>query len=127
MSSPSTPGCSLDRPGTSDEARALRAELVRRAREIVPVLARNAPRTEEDRRVVEENIALIDEAGLFSIMRPRRLGGLETDIRTKLEVSRELARGCGSTAWATTRIDSGKPMCPKILCSATPAANASGA
>ena len=102
MSSPSTPGCSLDRPGTSDEARALRAELVRRAREIVPVLARNAPRTEEDRRVVEENIALIDEAGLFSIRRPRRLGGLETDIRTKLEVSRELARGCGSTAWATT-------------------------
>jgi len=29
MSSPSTPGCSLDRPGTSDEARALRAELTR--------------------------------------------------------------------------------------------------
>ncbi|GAA4734530.1 acyl-CoA dehydrogenase family protein [Actinomycetospora chibensis] len=102
MSSPPTPGCSLDRPGTSDEARALRAELVGRAREIVPVLARNAPRTEAERRVVEENIALIDEAGLFSIMRPRRLGGLETDIRTKLEVSRELARGCGSTAWATT-------------------------
>ncbi|MDD7916402.1 acyl-CoA dehydrogenase family protein [Actinomycetospora callitridis] len=102
MSSPSTPGCSLDRPGTSDEARALRADLVGRAREIVPVLARNAPRTEAERRVVEENIALIDEAGLFSITRPRRLGGLETDIRTKLEVSRELARGCGSTAWATT-------------------------
>jgi 3-hydroxy-9,10-secoandrosta-1,3,5(10)-triene-9,17-dione monooxygenase len=107
MSSPSTvtpssAGCSLDRPGTSDEARALRADLVGRAREIVPVLARNAPRTEAERRVVEENIALIDEADLFSIMRPRRLGGLETDIRTKLEVSRELARGCGSTAWATT-------------------------
>lgn len=99
---PSPAGCSLDRPGTSDEARALRADLVGRAREIVPVLARNAPRTEAERRVVEENIALIDEAGLFSIMRPSRLGGLETDIRTKLEVSRELARGCGSTAWATT-------------------------
>src|SRR3954469_12252271 len=107
MSSPSTvtpssAGCSLDRPGTSDEARARRAELVGRAREIVPVLARNAPRTEAERRVVEENIALIDEAGLFSIMRPRRLGGVGADNRTKLEVSRELARGCGSTAWATT-------------------------
>jgi 3-hydroxy-9,10-secoandrosta-1,3,5(10)-triene-9,17-dione monooxygenase len=100
----STPmsGCSLDRPGTSDEARALRAELVGRAREIVPVLARNAARTEEQRRVVEENISLIDEAGLYSIMKPKRLGGLETDIRTKLEVSRELARGCGSTAWVST-------------------------
>ncbi len=102
MSSTSMSDCSLDRPGTSDEVRALRSELVGRAREITPVLARNAARTEAERRVVEENIALIDEAGLFSIMRPRRLGGLETDMRTKLEVSRELARGCGSTSWATT-------------------------
>ncbi|MEJ2865557.1 acyl-CoA dehydrogenase family protein [Actinomycetospora flava] len=94
--------CSLDRPGTTDAARALRADLVGRAREIVPVLARHAARTEEDRRVADEDIALIDEAGLFSIMKPRRLGGLETDMRTKLEVSRELARGCGSTAWVTT-------------------------
>jgi len=102
MSSPSMDACSLDRPGTSDEARALRAELVGRAHGIVPVLARNAARTEEDRRVVEENISLIDQADLFSIMRPKRLGGLETDIRTKLEVSRELARGCGSTSWTAT-------------------------
>lgn len=102
MSVTSMSDCSLDRPGTSDEARALRAELVGRAREIVPVLARHAARTEEGRRVVEENISLIDEAGLFSIMRPARLGGLQTDMRTMLEVSRELARGCGSTSWATT-------------------------
>jgi alkylation response protein AidB-like acyl-CoA dehydrogenase len=102
MSSTSMSGCSLDRPGTSDETRTLRAELVGRSREIVPVLARNAARTEAQRRVAEENITLIDQADLFSIMRPRRLGGLETDMRTKLEVSRELARGCGSTSWATT-------------------------
>ncbi|MHC1558919.1 acyl-CoA dehydrogenase family protein [Actinomycetospora sp. C-140] len=102
MTTPSMNDCALDRAGTSDVARALRSTLVGRAREIVPVLARNAARTEEDRRVVEENIALIDEADLFAIMKPRRLGGLETDMRTKLEVSRELARGCGSTSWATT-------------------------
>ncbi|GLZ47826.1 acyl-CoA dehydrogenase [Actinomycetospora sp. NBRC 106375] len=102
MTTPSMNDCALDRAGTSDEARALRSTLVGRAREIVPVLARNAARTEEDRRVVEENIALIDEADLFAIMKPRRLGGLETDMRTKLEVSRELARGCGSTSWAIT-------------------------
>ncbi len=92
----------LDRPGISGDSRALRAELVGRAREIVPVLAANAARTEADRRVAEENITLIDEAGLFAIMKPKRFGGFETDFRTKLEVSRELARGCGSTAWATT-------------------------
>ncbi len=92
----------LDRPGISDDSRALRAELVGRAREIVPVLAANAAKTEADRRVAEENITLIDEADLFAIMKPKRFGGFETDFRTKLEVSRELARGCGSTAWATT-------------------------
>ncbi len=81
---------------------ALKRALVGRARELVPLLTKNATKTEEDRRVVEENITAIKDAGLFRIMVPRRFGGLETDIRTKLEVSRELARGCGSTAWVTT-------------------------
>jgi 3-hydroxy-9,10-secoandrosta-1,3,5(10)-triene-9,17-dione monooxygenase len=80
----------------------LRDVLLGRARALVPLLERNAAATEAGRRVVEENIKAIREAGLFKIMVPRRYGGLETDIRTKLEVSRELARGCGSTSWATT-------------------------
>lgn len=92
----------LDRPGATDADRDRRADLVGRAAELVSLLAGNASQTENDRRVVEENIAAIDEAGLFSIMRPARFGGMQTDFRTKLEVSRELARGCGSTAWVTT-------------------------
>ena len=80
----------------------LRRILVERARVLVPLLERNAVATESNRRVVEENIEAIRAAGLFKIMVPRRFGGLETDIRTKLEISRELARGCGSTAWVTT-------------------------
>ncbi|MEP7203008.1 MAG: hypothetical protein ABI894_10385 [Ilumatobacteraceae bacterium] len=32
---------------------------------------------------------------------PKRSGGWEADIRTTLEVSREVAKGCGSTAWVT--------------------------
>ena len=63
---------------------------------------RNAPTGEADRRVADENIEAIRAAGLFKIMVPRRFGGLETDMRTKLEVSRELARGDGATAWVTT-------------------------
>lgn len=81
---------------------ALRRVLVERARALVPLLEGNAVATETNRRVVEENIEAIRAAGLFKIMVPRRFGGLETDIRTKLEVSRELARGCGSTAWVST-------------------------
>ena len=84
---------------------ALRKALVARARALLPLLERNAAATEANRRVADENIAAIRAAGLFKIMVPRRFGGLETDIRTKLEVSRELAKGCGSTAWVTTLLN----------------------
>ncbi len=80
----------------------LRAGLVARARSLAPLLAENAARTEDDRRLVDDVIAAIGDAGLFKLMVPRRFGGLETDIRTQLEVSRELATGCGSTSWVTT-------------------------
>lgn len=81
---------------------ALREALVGRARELRPLLDRNAAAGEANRRVAEENIEAVRAAGLFKIMVPRRFGGLETDIRTKLDVSRELARGDGATAWVTT-------------------------
>lgn len=72
---------------------------------LVPLLQRNAARTETDRRVAEENIQALTDAGLFRLTVPRRLGGLETDFRTFLEVTSELARGCGSTAWVVTLIN----------------------
>lgn len=92
----------LDRPGTTGEELKFRRELVGRARDLVPVFARNALDTENARRVAEENITAIDEAGLYNVLKPTRFGGFETSFRTQLEVSREIARGCGSTAWTTT-------------------------
>jgi 3-hydroxy-9,10-secoandrosta-1,3,5(10)-triene-9,17-dione monooxygenase len=76
-------------------------ELIRRAVELQPLLAKNAARTEADRRVPDENIEAIREAGLFRIMVPKRLGGYEVDISTKIEVSAALAEGCGATGWVT--------------------------
>ena len=76
-------------------------ELIRRATELQPLLAKNAAQTEADRRVPEENIEAIRDAGLFKLMVPRRLGGYETTIKTKMEVSAALAEACGSTAWVT--------------------------
>ncbi|MGW5639914.1 acyl-CoA dehydrogenase family protein [Streptomyces sp. NPDC003832] len=81
------------------------AELKESAAALVPLLRENAARTEADRRVAEENIAALTEAGLFRLAVPRRLGGHETDMRTFLEVTSELARGCGSTAWVTTLVN----------------------
>lgn len=79
--------------------------LKERATELVPLLRDNATRTEADRRVAEENIKALSDAGLFRLTVPGRFGGHETDFRTFLEVSSELARGCGSTAWVTTLVN----------------------
>ncbi|MEV5681463.1 acyl-CoA dehydrogenase family protein [Streptomyces sp. NPDC052179] len=79
--------------------------LKERATELVPLLRDNAARTEADRKVTEENIKALTDAGLFRLTVPGRFGGHQTDFRTFLEVSSELARGCGSTAWVTTLVN----------------------
>ena len=81
------------------------AELLGRARDLGPLLKKNAAQTEADRRVAEENIRVIEDAGLFKIAVPRRYGGYEAPFRTFVQVSGELARACGSTAWAATLIN----------------------
>src|SRR3546814_15032619 len=77
-------------------------EFVARAAALVPLLQKNSKQTEDDRRVVEENIEAIREAGLYRLMVPRRFGGRQADFTTFLQVSSELARGDGSTAWVST-------------------------
>ena len=67
-------------------------ELIRRATELQPLLARNAAQAEADRRIPEENIEAIRDAGLFKLMIPKRLGGHETTIKTQLEVTPRWAR-----------------------------------
>ncbi|MEV4742561.1 acyl-CoA dehydrogenase family protein [Streptomyces sp. NPDC049555] len=79
--------------------------LPERAAALVDLLRRNAARTEEDRRVTEENIEALADADLFLLTVPRRFGGHQASIRTLLEVSAELGRGCGSTAWFTALVN----------------------
>ncbi|SDI49931.1 Acyl-CoA dehydrogenase [Paraburkholderia steynii] len=78
---------------------ALRMDLVSRARELTPLLRKNAERTDADRRVVEENVQALKDAGLFRMMVPKRYGGHEAGFRTNLEVTSAVAEGCGSTSW----------------------------
>ncbi|MFC9789862.1 acyl-CoA dehydrogenase family protein [Rhodococcus sp. NPDC127528] len=75
------------------------AELVARARELKPLIAANAAQGERDRRVVEESIQALTDAGLFKISVPKRYGGYETPIRNMLEVSSVVAEADGGTAW----------------------------
>jgi len=82
-------------------------ELLARAAALKPLLAKNAAKGEADRRVVEESIRALTEAGLFRIAVPRRYGGYETSMRTMLEVSAAVAEGDGGTAWVLTLINVG--------------------
>jgi 3-hydroxy-9,10-secoandrosta-1,3,5(10)-triene-9,17-dione monooxygenase len=80
-------------------------ELLERAAALRPVLERNAAKGEEDRRIAAESIEALVEAGLFKITVPRRFGGYEVDIRTKLEVSAAVAEGDGATGWVLALIN----------------------
>jgi alkylation response protein AidB-like acyl-CoA dehydrogenase len=82
-------------PTLSDTAR----ELLARAAELRPLLERNAPQGEADRRIPDASIDALVDAGLFKITVPRRFGGDEVDIRTKLEVSAAIAEADGATGW----------------------------
>ncbi|WP_427005851.1 acyl-CoA dehydrogenase family protein [Pseudarthrobacter sp. H2] len=85
-------------PSTAD----LALELPIRAAQLLDLLRKNAGQTETDRRVVEENILALEEAGLFKIAVPKRFGGHEANISTILKVTSTLGQACGSTAWVST-------------------------
>ena len=76
-----------------------REEMVQRASALVPRLRERAERTEQLRRLPDETVADLVDAGLMRIVTPDRFGGLGLDFDAKLEVALELGRGCGSTAW----------------------------
>ena len=76
-----------------------RAELVLRARDLVPVLRERAARTEELRQMPEETIRDLCAAELLRVEQPKRFGGLGLDHDAMLEVAAELGRGCGSASW----------------------------
>lgn len=76
-----------------------RDTLVRAAGELGPGLRQNADRGEQDRRLPTATAKALTEAGLFRLCRPHRLGGLEADPLSVLEVVEEIARHDGSAAW----------------------------
>jgi alkylation response protein AidB-like acyl-CoA dehydrogenase len=90
---------------TAEAAVPTAAELVARARALAPLLAANAARGEADRRVTEESIQAMIDAGLFKIAVPKRYGGYETSMRTMLEVSAAVGEADGGTAWVLTLVN----------------------
>jgi len=77
-------------------------ELLRRVGELQPLLAKNSAQGEHDRRVVEDSIQALTEAGVFKVAQPKRYGGYQTSMRTMLDVSAAVAEADGGTAWVVT-------------------------
>ncbi|MCV7228043.1 acyl-CoA dehydrogenase family protein [Mycolicibacterium komossense] len=77
-------------------------DVLARIRDIAPLLQKNAASSETERRVSDETITALKEAGVFRLAVPRRYGGLETDLRTMLEVSAAIAEADGGPSWVAT-------------------------
>ncbi|MFC9946658.1 acyl-CoA dehydrogenase family protein [Streptomyces pratensis] len=75
------------------------SDLLRNARELVPLLARNAEQGERDRRLTDESVKLLTDGGMFRLAVPKRYGGHEVSLRTLIDVSAVLAEGDGSSSW----------------------------
>ena len=69
------------------------------AKSLVIKLQERAQETEDIRRIPEETIQELKEGGLFTMLRPKKYGGQELNLRTYSEAVVEISKGCASTGW----------------------------
>jgi 3-hydroxy-9,10-secoandrosta-1,3,5(10)-triene-9,17-dione monooxygenase len=74
-------------------------ELIRRAEALVPLLRANAVRADQLRRLPDESVRALEEAGLFRMTQPVGRGGYGADAATVSKVMTLIASGCASTTW----------------------------
>ncbi|NWN65138.1 p-hydroxyphenylacetate 3-hydroxylase oxygenase component, partial [Pseudomonas allii] len=67
---------------------------------LLPQIAANATRAEQQRQVPDENIALLKSIGLHRAFQPKAFGGLELSLPEFADCIALLAGSCASTAWA---------------------------
>ena len=75
--------------------------LVEAARALQARILQVADSIEEERRLPDDLVDAMVEAGLFTMLVPRSKGGSELDLPTYVRVIEELARADGSVAWCT--------------------------
>ena len=73
--------------------------LVARARAMIPTIAGRAAAARRERRVSEETIRDMEEAGFFRILQPTRWGGYEMKPQVFYDVLMALAEADMSTGW----------------------------
>lgn len=76
-----------------------RADILRRAEQLSPVLRERAEEAERLRKCPEATIDDFVQSGLLRICQPARYGGYDLGYDVLCEATQILARGCGSQAW----------------------------
>jgi 3-hydroxy-9,10-secoandrosta-1,3,5(10)-triene-9,17-dione monooxygenase len=84
--------------------------LLERAWALVPLLRERAGEAEKQRRLTEDVVKAVTEAGLLRILRPRSVGGYALPAMIFYDVCSILARGCASTAWVVANLSSKEMM-----------------
>jgi alkylation response protein AidB-like acyl-CoA dehydrogenase len=75
------------------------ADLLARAKALVPNLASRAAAATEARNVPDETIAEYRRAGILRVLQPRRFGGYQESVGVFLQIVETLTDGCASSAW----------------------------
>ena len=76
------------------------AEMLDRIEALQPLFRDNAEKARLERRVPQENIDALVEAGFFLALQPAEWGGYELDPQDFFRMQMAIARACMSTAWA---------------------------
>ena len=73
---------------------------------LVPLLRERAGEAEKQRRLTEDVVKAVTDAGLLRMLRPRPMGGYALPAMIFYDVCSILARGCASTAWVVASTSS---------------------
>lgn len=72
---------------------------IERAKSLRNLLREAAPRTEAERRLPDDVVGLLGDAGFFRLSVPKTLGGPELSLSTQLRVIEHLAWGDAAAGW----------------------------
>lgn len=88
---------SLDIDARSDAGTVMR----RNVEKVLPLIADNAVRAENERTVPRENVEALRDAGFFKALQPGRYGGTPMGAQEYAPAVVSVAQACASTAWAS--------------------------
>ncbi|AGK79552.1 acyl-CoA dehydrogenase family protein [Streptomyces microflavus] len=77
------------------------ASVLEAVRSSIPTLRENGLAGEDQRWLPEENLDLLEKAGVFRMAVPARFGGMDLPLADQAKVIAEIGRGCPATAWVT--------------------------